>query len=417
MGNKTLIPAFKARVGDWNYYICHMKYGEVARQVGFAYELGGNQDLSTMIQRGISVRTAEITEYLLKSEHRFLGALIVAAWGGEPEYIPVEITDQDGLVTGLDRQFGVLTFDGTQQYFALDGQHRLKAIKDAIRKNPEIGAEDICVLMVAHFDTEDGRQRTRRLFTNINRNAKVTTGAENIVLDEDDGVAILTRRFLTDHHFLSETGRVKVISKSGDEGEMSLASNNIQKGDKHAWTTIKVLYDCLGYLTFDLHPSMRNASARPSNDVLDQSYLALSKRLDALLERCGELQQKLQSAPSARDVRAPKDKENEGHPFMRPVIQKAICRVVADVVQSGRITWGDAMLKLADLPWKLSEAPWTCVYSPESSKMFTTKEFSELLDRALVAHISPPSKAFVADFRKDYKALRNQRYPVSETDL
>lgn len=33
MGNKTLIPAFKAKVGDWNYYICHMSYGQVAREV------------------------------------------------------------------------------------------------------------------------------------------------------------------------------------------------------------------------------------------------------------------------------------------------------------------------------------------------------------------------------------------------
>lgn len=70
MSNKTFIPAFKAKVGDWQYYICIMKYAEVARQVAFAYELGSNTDLETMIQRGISERTKEITEYLLKSEHR-----------------------------------------------------------------------------------------------------------------------------------------------------------------------------------------------------------------------------------------------------------------------------------------------------------------------------------------------------------
>jgi DNA sulfur modification protein DndB len=60
MTNKTFIPAFKANVGDWDYYICIMKYAEVARQVGFAYELGGNTDLNTMIQRGLSKRTQDI---------------------------------------------------------------------------------------------------------------------------------------------------------------------------------------------------------------------------------------------------------------------------------------------------------------------------------------------------------------------
>jgi len=56
-----------------------MKYGEVARQVNFAYELGGNDELNTLIQRGISARTKGITDYLLKSKHRFLGGLVVAA--------------------------------------------------------------------------------------------------------------------------------------------------------------------------------------------------------------------------------------------------------------------------------------------------------------------------------------------------
>ena len=47
--------------------------------------------------------------------------------------------------------------------------------------------ERICVLLVAHNDDEAGRLRTRRLFTNINKNAKATTAGENIALDEDDG--------------------------------------------------------------------------------------------------------------------------------------------------------------------------------------------------------------------------------------
>ena len=243
MTNKTFIPAFKASVGDWEYYICIMKYAEVARQVGFAYELGGNSDLNTMIQRGLGDRTDSIKNYLLKSDHRFLGAIIIAAWGGAPTYVDISMDDPDGLLSGIDRQFGVLTFDGTQQYFALDGQHRLKAIKEAIKNKPELGKEDICVIMVSHFDSEDGKIRTRRLFTNINRNAKATTGAENIVLDEDDGAAILTRRLLTEHPFLSIEGVVKVFTRVGDEGELRLAAGNVPQGDKKALTTIANLYD------------------------------------------------------------------------------------------------------------------------------------------------------------------------------
>src|SRR5436190_12519372 len=84
MSNKTFIPAFQCSVGDWKYYICMMKYGEVNKQVQFAYELSSNSELGQIIQRGISARTRDITQYLLKSPHRFLGGLVVAAWGGEP---------------------------------------------------------------------------------------------------------------------------------------------------------------------------------------------------------------------------------------------------------------------------------------------------------------------------------------------
>ena len=86
------------------------------------------------------------------------------------------------------------------------------------------------MLMVSHYDTEAGKERTRRLFTNINRNAKTTTSAENIALDEDDAISILTRRFLTEHPFLSQDGVVRIFTKIESEtGIMKLATNQIPK--------------------------------------------------------------------------------------------------------------------------------------------------------------------------------------------
>ncbi len=37
MSNKTFIPAFQCKVGDWQYYICMMKYAQLSREVRFAY--------------------------------------------------------------------------------------------------------------------------------------------------------------------------------------------------------------------------------------------------------------------------------------------------------------------------------------------------------------------------------------------
>ena len=150
--------------------------------------------------------------------------------------------------------------------------------------------------MVAHYDTADGKLRTRRLFTNINRNAKPTTGAENIVLDEDDGPAIITRRLLTDHEFLKRDGVVRIFTRIGDEGDLRLAAGNVPQGDRRAFTTIVNLYEMVRDVCFDLDPSMRNRDARPTDDVLEASYTTIAKRIDEMIEHAGDVRSKLQPA-------------------------------------------------------------------------------------------------------------------------
>ncbi|WP_184196316.1 DNA sulfur modification protein DndB [Armatimonas rosea] len=417
MSNKTFIPAFQCNVGDWKYYICTMKYGEVARQVQFAFELGKNDELGQLIQRGITSRTKEITDYILTSEHRFLGGLVIAAWGGEPTYTPLSIDDPDGFLKGLDRGFGVLTFDGTQAYFVLDGQHRLKAIKDACRKNPDIGKEDICVLIVTHYDTTDGRVRTRRLFSNINRNAKQTAIAENIALDEDDALAILTRRLLEEHLFLSEPRRVRVILSTTDDGEVKLAPGSVPQSDPKALTTFTVLYDLLKSLAYDQPKEIQDRAHRPDDDLLEAAYSVFVQRLDDLFKHCGDIQTKLEAATNAKDIRAPRNQEANGHPFMRPVVQKAVARAVSEIVTEELLTWPEVMTRLEALEWSMGAAPWIAVFSPDSGKMLTGKDNTELLVRLLRVHLAPESKSDIQRARKSYKDIRGGMYPISEEDL
>ena len=417
MSNKTLLPAFRCLVGDWRYYICRMKYGEVARQVQLPYELGSNDELGMLNQHAISARTKGITEYLLKSPHRFLGGLVVAAWGGEPQYTPLLMDDPEGMLKGLDREFGVLTFDGTQAYFVLDGQHRLRAIKDALKQKPELSREDICVLIVTHYDTPEGRIHTRRLFSNINRNAVKTAAAEDIVLDEDDGFAVLTRRVLDEHEFLKVDGRVKAIARAGAEGLLKLAGNSINKGDPKALTTLPVLYDVLQYIGWDLPGVVREMKARPTTEILEESYSILCSRLDDLLTNCGKIRERLLAAAGAREVRAPKGTEGEGHPFMRPVIQKAVARVAGEIVQQGLLPWDKVMSRLAQLDWRLAAPPWISVFTTEGAKMIPGKENANLLGDLLHVHLAPKNAQAIKRARKTFKDLRGQQYPITEEDL
>jgi DNA sulfur modification protein DndB len=389
--------------------------------VKFAYELAGNADLGTMIQRGISLRTKEITDYLLQSEHRFLGSLIIAAWGGAPNYQPIGMEDPDGLLKGIDQSFGVLTFDGTQQYFTLDGQHRLRAIKDALKQNLELGKEDICVLLVSHFDTEEGRMKTRRLFTNINRNAKITSAAENIALDEDYGISIITRRLLQAHDFLKQPGVVKIFQRSGEEGELVLAGSNISKTDPRAFSTITVVHEWLKDLAFHLPKEISDKGVRPTDTDLEDAYEVLARRVDEFVKSCGDLKAGLKKATSAKELRAPKDREPQGHAFMRPVVQRAVARTIRHVIDQGTLTWEETLSRLAKLDWHIGKAPWISVFAEsadaKSGKMLGGKENTNLLSDLLLCHIAPPSKQAIKKARREYKEIRGQSYPYTEEQL
>ena len=114
----------------------------------------------------------------------------------------------------IDQSFGVLTFAGGEKYYALDGQHRLAAIRaileptDATRDRfardyvteefrQTFRDEEISVIMVVQDPGDDGVVRDemlkdyRRLFSSLNRYAKATDQNTNIIMDEDDGIALL----------------------------------------------------------------------------------------------------------------------------------------------------------------------------------------------------------------------------------
>ncbi|GCD44019.1 DNA sulfur modification protein DndB [Streptomyces paromomycinus] len=424
MASKTFVPAFKAQVGNWTYYSCLMSYAQVAREINFAHELGGNQDLGTMIQRGVGTRTAQITDYLLTNENRFLGAIIIAVWGGDPNYLELTMdadAENQAVLDGLDRNFGVLTFDGTQQFFALDGQHRLKAIKDAVKRDPDLGGEDINVIVVPHFNTPDGRRRTRRLFTNINRNAKSTNAQENIALDEDDSFAILTRQLLDEHEFLSRDKVVNVFSKVGQEGELVLASRSISPASP-AWSAIGVLYDIVKEIGFDLPCTLNESNQRATDEVLDQSYEILATRVQELLDSCGNLRQRYLTAQAPKDVRAPKGRDGAGHPFMRPAVQVAVARAVRHVLEQETLEWEGLMKRLSDLDWKMTSAPFSSMWieTPDGKakgKMASGKDHTQLLYDLLLVHLAPRTKVQISRALRSYSDIMKTKYPVPMESL
>src|SRR5690606_25279822 len=98
----------------------------------------------------------------------------------------------------------------------------------------DIGSDKISVIFIGHRNTSLGKERTRRLFSTLNRYAKPVKKSEIIALDEDDISAIVTRD-LVENHKLFNDNRISL-------------SNTLQENDKNSFTTIETLYDCNNFL-------------------------------------------------------------------------------------------------------------------------------------------------------------------------
>ena len=295
----NLYPALKARMGSWTYYIVKMQMKDIVKEVGFASELYNNKTLDDAIQRSLKesrVKT-EIVQYLAKRSDRFFSSIVVAALGGNPTYAPVEITDDPKFALlgpgGFGDAFGVLTFDGGQRYFALDGQHRLKAIKTLIEQAedniPDLPEqfldEEVSVIMLVREEVNDTKFMTsyRRIFSSLNRYAKPTDTDTNIIMDEDDAVAILTRRLLTEHKFFLWQGRPDTNPVLKTHGK------NLRSGDTY-FTTLQTLYGMNQRLLMTAERETRGFASksykmfRPPEEELDSLFGELVMYWDAMLD-------------------------------------------------------------------------------------------------------------------------------------
>lgn len=296
----NIYPALKARMGTWDYYIIKMKMKDIVKEIDFASQIYDSKTLDEAIQRTLNEARvkSEIVNYLAKREDRFFSSLVVAALGGNPTFTPVRITEDERFAVlkagSVDEAFGVLTFDGGQSYYALDGQHRLKSIKTLIEGDsgadvpampPNFLEEEVSVILLVRKEANDEEflKSYRRLFSSLNRYAKPTDQDTNIIMDEDDWVAILTRRLLTEHEFFSWKGSAIESRKLKTKGK------NLRTGDTF-FTTLQTLYSMNQTLLLTPVRDQQNfASNRfkffnPGEALLDAMFDELVVYWDALLE-------------------------------------------------------------------------------------------------------------------------------------
>ena len=187
------IPAIRGILGDIVYYTSSFTFKQIAERVKkIDQELHTSTSLKDQLQRSLTKNYESITDYILSQKEHFFNALVLAVYDGDPVWNEIEV----GFKGEDYYNMGFLRLNGEEKIFPVDGQHRVEGIKDAIKKSPELEDETIAVILIGHHKDKEGMEKTRRIFSTLNRYAKPVSTGDIIALDEDDTVAIVTRNML-----------------------------------------------------------------------------------------------------------------------------------------------------------------------------------------------------------------------------
>jgi DNA sulfur modification protein DndB len=386
----NLYPALKGKMGSWNYYTVKMSARELSESVRFAYEVYDDRTLDQAIQRILNESRVkkEIVQYLKRQPDRFFSSIVIAAIEGDPKYYPIEIMEDPRFQMLSDDKrfsgaFGVLKFDGTQQYYALDGQHRLSAIKTIIDKNNPLsdGApqnfenEEFSVIVVVPNQGESRDlflQKYRRLFANLNRYAKPTDQATNIIMDEDDTFAILTRRLISEQDFFKSAGRhresIRIKTEKG---------KNLRTRDPY-FTSLETLYD----INIELLRSRARENNgwgpagegeelstfkrfRPQEEYLDALFEELTLYWNAIIDGIPDLR-KDPSKMRNHNLTEEEEGEETDHLLFWPIGQEMLAEIVRQLLDTllpnpeepKEVDVKRALIGLEKLQWDLHQPPW-----------------------------------------------------------
>jgi DNA sulfur modification protein DndB len=372
------VPGLRAHMGDWVYYITFLKLRDIAERVSYVRDIHPSKVLEDLIQRELdeSQHSWSIKQYLLHQRQRFFNGLVIGVYGGAPSWTELAISDTataslDPLPAYMRGALGVLTFSGTEQLFAIDGQHRVAGIKKALETRKALGEEEICALFLAHRNDREGLQRTRRLFTTLNRYAKPVSKMETIALDEDDVVAIVTRKLVESHALFRE----RVSRQKGKA---------ISKSDRRNVTSIVSLYDSLDTF-FRMRPPRvwrEFRKIRPSDSKIREYYNQATQLLDTLVEQISELRTVARSRPEEELVGHYRNRSG-GHLVFRPVGLEMIVWNIRAFLDQGK-SLGKIVRAISRVPMNLAEPPWAgLLWDPVNRRMTVAGENQRVARRLM----------------------------------
>lgn len=125
-------------------------------------------------------RIPEMVKYLLDNPKDYVFSALTASIA-----VDVEFTEYSG-----SQNLGVLRVPMDAQILINDGQHRRKAIEEAIKEKPELGQDNIPVL----FFVDEGLEKSQQMFADLNKYAVKPSPSLATLYDHRDQASELARK-------------------------------------------------------------------------------------------------------------------------------------------------------------------------------------------------------------------------------
>lgn len=407
--NAINIPAIRGILGDIVYYTASFTFKQIAERVKKVDgELHTSTSLKDQLQRSLTKNYESITNYILSQKEHFFNALVLAVYDGEPVWNEIEV----GFKCEDYYNMGFLMLNGEEKIFPVDGQHRVEGIKDAIKENPDLEDETISVILIGHQKNKEGMERTRRIFSTLNRYAKPVSTGDIIALDEDDTVAIVTRNmlesfplFMNDN--ISDDKNTKAIAEKDVKSFTSLIK---------LYETNKVIY--MYYTSFrDKTKRLHTAKEiddflkfRPEQEKIDDFEKYLMDFWLTFIDKFEGMKEFV--ASSEIDAAAKyRNRENGGLLYFRPIALPELVVSILETCFRTKMPLSDSMSAYSKLEMCISKEPWIRVLwdTGRHTMIMTNKTLVHLM----LMHMNDTTLLK----RAEYDSLRKRYAKVLEMKL
>lgn len=409
----------RGKLGTTEYFLGKMPAGQLIDTVGLAAEMpeweGMTADEKMQREPDINRVCNEIVPYFTNDKDRFFGCVVVDIYQGYDDVIYEPITN---IVKDLPAAYqvplqdvGFLTFPGKERLIALDGQHRILAMKIAIKGNtaipvgllkgkkptaqmmalqphPDLASEEISVIFVKHTDTT----KIRKIFNKINKYARQTGRGDNIITSDDDVFAIISRRLFAEGGVLQKINNIDLVNWK---------SNTLSQRSKQL-TTVSALYTIAEILLKD---ECFSSKILPDEDAIEAGIQENEKFWEALLEGIDVYKKYL----ALTRVDKPVSSLRNENLLMKPVTQMALAHV-AYMAKQKEISWSDIVEKINKVDWSFDNSLWFNLLTIGSAqkKMITGKE-SVRAAGMVISYLVMGNKMTDAEVKSVKEIIRNAR--------